>query len=864
QDNKADVKAIMARFNTNNSPGEGLPGSRPKVAVHPTFSGGSSLQAKKATLESNLSGNMSSNTAPKPAFLKNTGPVKTEEKNDKDLPFPKLKPTGSKFGGVNNAQEESKPPFPRQQFKPKPPETSKDSEPKSPFPKPPLNKPTLSSNLQDKEPKPAFPKPAAVSKPPWVTENSKSEEKSPGPSAGVKMPHPPKPKSSFKVLKTQVEETNKTESVGKPFSGVVLKQSGGRNFPSPLVKENSEPKDNNDKAEDTAKSNTKPMSALIARLNQESSEEIKPPPQKPHFGAPKQNIPNKPLIDKFQKENEDPSAPKRNPLPNKFALGTPPAKPNRPPNVNLEQFKKDAESKNNGPSLGPKKAGPPPPPPPSAHPSTQPPPPLASHPSASGPPLPSLPPRHPGAIIQPDPDENYDDVGVLNNAEDGSDEEMYEDLEERWSSKESKEQEKKREKEEKKRLEQEKKEQKEREKKEQDLKKRFKLTGPLQVIHKVKARVDCKGGKNDLCMKQGEAIDIIRITDNPEGKWLGRNVDGSCCNSIMCSLRVVGYVKTESVEIDYDILKRQQRSGTLLGIERRVEEDPEVYDDVASQDDLNRFYHLLIVILPPPPEEDEIYHDLDDAELNVRDDRKKILPDSNGEIVHLNYRLNDCSVYFFRVPPPAKFSEACQMVKSNCDKFLKERSCSAPVADDEIYDDVESQSFPPPPPASRSSATCLSEKLRKQTSLSCTAFGNFCYILQCSPIISFYFCYSFLQYDGEIQVLYKITIVTPLANKKWGNKDLPLKPGEVLDVIQKAVGNKLICRNEDGKCTFRSVCFFSKTSICLIMPISGPLYTKVVLSVSFQSSVEIVWSFSFEKHLCVSPFLKYFMQITDT
>ncbi|XP_066568261.1 FYN-binding protein 1 isoform X2 [Amia ocellicauda] len=786
-DNKADVKAIMARFNTNNSPGEGLPGSRPKVAVHPTFSGGSSLQAKKATLESNLSGNMSSNTAPKPAFLKNTGPVKTEEKNDKDLPFPKLKPTGSKFGGVNNAQEESKPPFPRQQFKPKPPETSKDSEPKSPFPKPPLNKPTLSSNLQDKEPKPAFPKPAAVSKPPWVTENSKSEEKSPGPSAGVKMPHPPKPKSSFKVLKTQVEETNKTESVGKPFSGVVLKQSGGRNFPSPLVKENSEPKDNNDKAEDTAKSNTKPMSALIARLNQESSEEIKPPPQKPHFGAPKQNIPNKPLIDKFQKENEDPSAPKRNPLPNKFALGTPPAKPNRPPNVNLEQFKKDAESKNNGPSLGPKKAGPPPPPPPSAHPSTQPPPPLASHPSASGPPLPSLPPRHPGAIIQPDPDENYDDVGVLNNAEgfsgqnqwteeDGSDEEMYEDLEERWSSKESKEQEKKREKEEKKRLEQEKKEQKEREKKEQDLKKRFKLTGPLQVIHKVKARVDCKGGKNDLCMKQGEAIDIIRITDNPEGKWLGRNVDGS-----------LGYVKTESVEIDYDILKRQQRSGTLLGIERRVEEDPEVYDDVASQDDLNSGTRGG-VILPPPPEEDEIYHDLDDAELNVssalqedskvntwsrgllrmitgRDDRKKILPDSNGEIVHL-------------VPPPAKFSE---------DK-------SAPVADDEIYDDVESQSFPPPPPASSlPKLKPVKEKPEEKDPKKQKKFEK----------EEKEFRKKF-KYDGEIQVLYKITIVTPLANKKWGNKDLPLKPGEVLDVIQKAVGNKLICRNEDGKFGFVS------------------------------------------------------------
>lgn len=54
------------------------------------------------------------------------------------------------------------------------------------------------------------------------------------------------------------------------------------------------------------------------------------------------------------------------------------------------------------------------------------------------------------------------------------------------------------------------------------------LSGPLQVIHKVKARVDCKGGKNDLSIKQGEPIEILRITDNPEGRWLARTQDGSC------------------------------------------------------------------------------------------------------------------------------------------------------------------------------------------------------------------------------------------------------------------------------------------------------------------------------------------------
>lgn len=57
------------------------------------------------------------------------------------------------------------------------------------------------------------------------------------------------------------------------------------------------------------------------------------------------------------------------------------------------------------------------------------------------------------------------------------------------------------------------------------------ITTPLQVIHQVKAKADCKGGKHDLSIKKGESIDIIRITDNPEGKWLGRSQDGSCKSS---------------------------------------------------------------------------------------------------------------------------------------------------------------------------------------------------------------------------------------------------------------------------------------------------------------------------------------------
>lgn len=56
------------------------------------------------------------------------------------------------------------------------------------------------------------------------------------------------------------------------------------------------------------------------------------------------------------------------------------------------------------------------------------------------------------------------------------------------------------------------------------------------------------------------------------------------------------------------------------------------------------------------------------------------------------------------------------------------------------------------------------------------------------------------QYEGEIQVLYQVTITPTLTNKKWASKELSVKAGEKLDVIANAADNKLICRNEEGKC----------------------------------------------------------------
>lgn len=61
---------------------------------------------------------------------------------------------------------------------------------------------------------------------------------------------------------------------------------------------------------------------------------------------------------------------------------------------------------------------------------------------------------------------------------------------------------------------------------------------------------------------------------------------------------------------------------------------------------------------------------------------------------------------------------------------------------------------------------------------------------------------SSFQFDGEIKVLYSATTVQDLSQKKWGYKELQIKPGESLDIIQSTDDTKVLCRNKEGKCKF--------------------------------------------------------------
>lgn len=226
----------------------------------------------------------------------------------------------------------------------------------------------------------------------------------------------------------------------------------------------------------------------------------------------------------------------------------------------------------------------------------------------------------------------------------------------------------------------EKREQKERLKKENEYRKRFKLTGEIGVIHIARVREDWQGGKNDLRVRQGECVDIIRLKNNPEGKWLARNANGEC-----------GYISNKCIDVDYEEFKRKITGVLHSSISPPLhDDDDDVYDDVGS-DPLNSSLNL----------SGEVYDDVDHT-----------IPDD------------------FPLPPP------------------------------EISHDPR-----------------INKKLEKEEKEFRKKF----------------------KYDGPITVLYSM-MVDPNANiKKGGGKDLSVRRGEILHVIQQTNEKKVLCRNDQGK-----------------------------------------------------------------
>ncbi|NXQ47848.1 FYB1 protein, partial [Catharus fuscescens] len=676
--------------------------------------------------------------------------IKTSDPSKEDPKPLNLKPAWNKFHGPHD-KEKNLGPKPNLNF------ASEKNEAKPVFLK--AAEETIRPTTQANEPKPLASKPPLAQKPSLISEVSQSEGTS-NKSVSVQTQWRPRINmhERHEVMKMGESSNSAAEAAGSHFPKSVQKHSGYR---SSLSKE----------APKTVAEGTEEKRVSAARSF--FQDKILQEESRPSHTFHKMNtaLAGRPSAASQEKGDGDRSSrtPKRQILPPVFKLGQPPKKPSRPPRVQLGPFQQSCQEKDSkkeglvkkssssaalAPQITP------------SHSAVQlPPPPPSSHPSLQVPAVPSLPPRNikpRSEAINVDNEENYDDVEFVSSESDG---EMYEDINDIRSSREK---EKKQGKEDKRRMDQEKKEQKEKEKKEYDLRKKFKLTGPIEVLHQARVCVDYKGGKNELTVKQGDEIEIIRLTDNPEGKWLGR-IKGR-----------YGYVKTTMVEIDYDSLKRKQKPSAIAAA-KHTDSDQEMYDDVGEQDTTssqsgdqggrgNMF--------PPPPSDQDIYDGIDDEDATARsvsqdEDKSGIWP---WEILK-RLKVKDGKKKSVR-EKTAKVNEAEENENLFTSSSTKQ---SGKDYGEDVYDDIDSSDFPPPPSNPRSFGKPKSDEKDAQKLKMEKEFRKK------------------FKFDGEIKVLYSATTVQDLSQQKWGYKDLRIKPGESLDIIESTNDTKVLCRNKEGK-----------------------------------------------------------------
>ncbi|XP_060092038.1 FYN-binding protein 1 [Heteronotia binoei] len=587
------------------SPLQKSPSFKPPLGLKPSLQGTPDKEPKPPPLKSSPAANKfamlaqaaSKDVNEKVSFPKPLGPKPTEIlKEDSKPVFPKV-PDNRLPGSTLPTKNGLRPPAPKPNFKLELQET----EAKPVFQKLAGVKETFIAASQENDPKPLFPKDVLKQKPSLTTHPLNNEEIA-NKNFSLNQAPPrfpgPKPKPhSFKSPKDSEEKsTSGVDSSPTPVRfPVSLKPVSNQNkLPQGL------PKSYGQQNAETRPTVTKDVF--------QSNSGDSGPPSAPAKSVPSRVVTSGPWANNQEKEEKEKNlaGPKRKAIPPPFKLGPAPAKPSRPPTVDVARFRKDNKDSSKESHSVPLPC--PLPPPISATPPPPPPPPSSSHPSTQ---VPVLPPRN----IKPKSDarnseneENYDDIdstdGPGNTDESlNSDEEMYEDIDMRHASRDN---ERRREKGEEKKSDQEKKEQKEKEKKEQEVRKKFKLVGPIEVIHQARACTDYKGGKNELTFKKGDNTEIIRITDNPEGKWLGR-IRGS-----------YGYIKTTMVEIDYDTLKRKPQPSISIQL-KQPDSDEEVYDDVGDQDSTGSGGQSTTgVTFPPPPPLDEIYDGVDDDDEPTR------------------------------------------------------------------------------------------------------------------------------------------------------------------------------------------------------------------------------------------------------
>ncbi|XP_029474056.1 FYN-binding protein 2 isoform X3 [Rhinatrema bivittatum] len=326
-------------------------------------------------------------------------------------------------------------------------------------------------------------------------------------------------------------------------------------------------------------------------------------------------------------------------------------------------------------------------------------------------------------------------------------------------------------------------------KKEKELMKKLKITGSEEVLYRAQVNEDCNAGKSMLPLKQGDVVDIIRISNCPSGKWLAKDEKGN-----------FGYVYVKALKVDKETIAKSQQSM------KPKEVIGGVYDDVeGKQSDFRSEMTWSPSFSSDSFSEETTEETYDDVQsedvIAAREDGKRkglgklFLTEKNlfkvknhkskENLDNLSNSIPNLADVYDDIDPDQKASKEREKMKRWMQKFPtpKEKRKSTEVFESEAtwYADVHSST----------SRNVLKNMLEKEKNRKMTKEEK-----------------SFrerFRYTKEIVVINTAIVEYSASTPKKGKLDLRITQGETLEVIDISDGNEIICRNSEGKYGYVSV-----------------------------------------------------------
>lgn len=135
------------------------------------------------------------------------------------------------------------------------------------------------------------------------------------------------------------------------------------------------------------------------------------------------------------------------------------------------------------------------------------------------------------------------------------------------------------------------------------LQKNFQLQGEVEALHTTRVRHDWHGGSTlDLSVQQGEIVEILRVNNNPEGKWLARSMTSN-----------YGYISNTCVDIDYGAIKKMKPPSKRIDANalpppppdplKQLKAKPKRNSSIVNDNNHDDVYPIPDDFPPPPPPE---------------------------------------------------------------------------------------------------------------------------------------------------------------------------------------------------------------------------------------------------------------------